>query len=117
MNQAEFEQQIAPFFWTEHSDNYSVCMSDVGNYQQEIFDTRADEGFEGGGYDWQSLAVVFLAEKMPELTDKVNFDSESSMFCAYSEDEQALKQFILAFKSACENKTFILDIFSRAELD
>ena len=28
----------------------------VGEYLQEIFDTREDEGFEGSGYDWRSLA-------------------------------------------------------------
>ena len=27
----------------------------------------ADEGFEGG-YDWNSLALVFLEEKMPEVS-------------------------------------------------
>lgn len=113
----DFEKNIAPFFWVEHDDSYSVCLSDVGNYQQEIFDSRADEGFEGGGYDWQSLAIVFLTEKMPQLEDVINFDSESSLFCAYSSDKEALQQFIIGFKNACEDKTLIMDLFSRAELD
>lgn len=117
MNQAEFESQITPFFWVEHTNSYSVNMSDIGHYKQEIFDSRADEGFEGGGYDWQSLAMVFLEEKMPQLEDKINFDSESSMFCVYSSDKEALQQFIIAFKKACENPPGIMDLFSRAELD
>lgn len=110
---------IKPFFWVDGKDGgASVCMSDVGDYQQAIFDSRADEGFEGSGYDWQSLARVFLEEKMPELAEIIQFDSESSMFCAYVDsDTAALKRFILAFKAACEDHELILDLFSRAELD
>ena len=38
-------------------------------------------------------------------------------FCAYSDDKDALADFILRFKEACEDKILILDLFSRAELD
>ena len=89
----------------------------VGEYKTEIFETRADEGFEGGGFDWESLARIFLEEKMPDLSEAIKFDSESSMFCAYSEDENSLKQFALGFKSACDDDSLIHDLFSRAELD
>jgi Immunity protein 51 len=111
-----FEAIIAPFFWTEHENSVSVCLY-VGEYKTEIFETREEEGFEGNGYDWASLAQVFLEEQKPELIDVVKFDPEGSMFCAYSSDTAALKTFILSFKEACENKTLILDLFSRAELD
>jgi len=111
-----FETIIAPFFWTEHENSVSVCLY-VGEYKTEIFETREEEGFEGNGYDWASLAQVFLEEQKPELIDVVKFDPEGSMFCAYSSDTAALKTFILSFKEACENKTLILDLFSRAELD
>ncbi|MCT4597235.1 MAG: immunity 51 family protein [Vallitalea sp.] len=107
---------IKPFFWVEHSNTASVCL-DVGMYLQDIFDTRANEGFEGGGYDWGSLAQVFLDECRPELKNTIKMDPEASMFVAYSEDKIALRDFIISFKSACEDKTFILDLFSRAELD
>lgn len=114
---SDFKQQISPFFWVETEHSFSVCLSDIGEYCQDIFDSRADEGFEGSGYDWQSLAIVFLQEHLPELEDDIQFDSEGSMFCAYSDNADALKTFIIAFKKACEDKDLILDIFSRAELD
>lgn len=113
----DFHTQIHPFKWVEHDNSASVIMSDVGDYKQFIFDSRADEGFEGSGYDWQSLAIVFLEEQVPHLQDDISFDSESGMFCAYSDNVDALKEFILAFKNACENDELILDLFSRAELD
>ncbi|MCD8454589.1 immunity 51 family protein [Tenacibaculum finnmarkense genomovar ulcerans] len=112
----EFESKIKPFFWVKHSDSYSVCLN-VGEFKDEIFETRSDEGFEGGGYDWCSLACVFLNEKTPALKELINFDPEGSMFCAYSKDKEALQKFIVAFKEASENEELIQDLFSRAELD
>jgi len=112
----QFEKEISPFFWVGQSSDASVCLN-AGEYLQEIFDTRADEGFIGNGYDWDSLAQVFLDEKCSDMQDSIKFDSEADMFCVYSDDEGALADFILRFKKACEDKAFISDLFSRAELD
>lgn len=111
-----FEEIIIPFFWVEHDNGASVYLN-VGEYLQDVFATREDEGFEGNGYDWESLARTYLDEKANELIDVIEFDSEAGMFCAYSDDEEALKKFITGFKCACEDKALILDLFSRAELD
>jgi len=61
-----FENKIMPFFWTEHEEMASVCLN-VGEYCKDVFEIRASEGFLGNGYDWESLATVFLEEKMPNL--------------------------------------------------
>ena len=111
-----FEETIKPFFWVEHEKSTSLCLSNL-NYKAEIFDSRADEGFIGNGYDWGSLALVFLEEMMPDLIDTVKFDPEADMFCAYSSDSEALKKFALSFKEACENTELISELFSRAKLD
>ena len=111
-----FKEDIAPFFWVDHEETASVCLN-VGTYLQEVFDSRADEGFEGSGYDWASLAQVFLDEKSPELKDRLDFDPEGSMFCAYAKDKAALAEFIQQFKQACEDRALILALFGRAELD
>jgi uncharacterized protein YjiK len=116
MDISDLKELIAPFFWVEHEKSVSVCLN-VGDYKTEIFETREDEGFEGNGYDWASLAQIFLEEQKPELINIVKFDPEGSMFCAYSSDSEALKSFIVSFKQACENVTLIQDLFSRAELD
>ncbi|KQB37435.1 immunity 51 family protein [Flavobacterium aquidurense] len=116
MDSNNFKESITPFFWVTHENSVSVCLN-VGDYKAEVFETREEEGFEGNGYDWASLAQVFLEEQKPEYINVVKFDPEGSMFCAYSSDAVALKKFIISFKEACENKTLILDLFSRAELD
>ncbi|MDD2268202.1 MAG: Imm51 family immunity protein [Eubacteriales bacterium] len=111
----EFFKKIEPFYWVEHEECFCVCL-EVGDYKAELFNTRSDEGFEGNGYDWESLAIAFLNEKMPEALDIVNFDPEAELFCAYSEDEQMLRKFALEFKSICEDDKELKDIFSKAEV-
>lgn len=63
MNFINDKQIIAPFFWVDRSSSSASFCLNVGEYKQEIFDTRSDEEFEGGGYDWESLAIVFVDEK------------------------------------------------------
>ena len=111
-----FKEVIKPFYWVEHSNSVSFCL-EVGEYKSELFQTREEEGFEGNGYDWASLAKVFIIEKEPRFKKVVKFDPEGSMFCAYSSELEILKEFIISFKKACENDKLILDLFSRAELD
>lgn len=112
----ELNERIIPFFWVDNISTASVCLN-VGEYKEVIFQSREDEGFEGNGYNWEALARVFIKEQVAELSEKIDFDSEGSMFCAYSQDKDALKEFILKFKDACENESLIMDLFSRAELD
>lgn len=116
MSTQDFEDAIAPFFWCEDETSASVCLS-VGEYKNEIFISRKDEGFEGNGYDWASLANVFLEENAKNLVGVIEFDPEGSMYCVFSSDKEALKRFSLLFKQACEDKPLIMDLFSRAELD
>lgn len=112
----DFTRQIAPFELVVYDTGNSLLL-DVGSYKSEVFAGRADEGFEGNGYDWNSLAQVFLNEKMPMLKDELEFDPEAGMFCAYSKNPEALGQFALAFHAACEDDGMMRDLFSRAELD
>ena len=46
----------------------------------------------------------FLDELEPKLIDIVQFDPEADMFCAYSDDKEALKTFIIAFKTPVKMK-------------
>ena len=109
----DFASQIAPFSWDEFEGTVSVTMYTSHKYKKELFKTRKEEGFDGSGYDWESLAQVFLQEKAPDLIDKIDFDSERLCFVAYSADKDAMKRFILMFKDICENDELITDIFSR----
>ncbi|OMF97005.1 Imm51 family immunity protein [Paenibacillus sp. FSL R7-0337] len=108
---------LKPFIIVEQDNGGKSVILNAGSYKTEVFAAREDEGFEGNGYDWASLAAVFLEEQMPELSGIVRFDPEAGMFCAYSSDGEALVKFATAFKRACEDDALIRDLFSRAELD
>ena len=115
-------EKISPFnllVYDEDPQNVrgSLIYYPDGEYRQEVFDTREEEGFEGNGYDWTSLALVFLEEKMPELNEAIEFDPEGSMFCAYSSKVDALSKFAQGFKEFCDDIEAMKDLFSRAELD
>ena len=111
-----FKETIKPFFWAEHDASASFCL-EVGSYRADLFATRADEGFEGSGYDWAALAAVFLAEQPATQQQAIRFDPEGSMFCAYSADKAALQRFALDFKAACDDEARVQALFARAELD
>ncbi|MDR0267711.1 Imm51 family immunity protein [Paenibacillus sp.] len=112
-----FKERIKPFRFIEHDSGNVSLILNVGDYKDKVFQMRADEGFEGKGYDWGSLAMVFLEEKMPQLADTVHFDPEADMFCVYSDNREAVQSFAIGFKDACEDDAVIRDLFSRAELD
>jgi hypothetical protein len=107
-----FENQIAPFSYMVDDDGQaSVNLYTSEKYKQKLFKTR--KGFSGSGYDWESLAQVFIRERTPTLEEWIDFDSERLAFVAYSSNPNALKQFVVSFKEACENEELITDIFSR----
>ncbi len=111
------EERLKPFMLVDHQGKSWSVILNAGIYKAELFALREDEGFEGNGYDWASLASVFLEEQMPELAGIVRFDPEADMFCAYSGNKEALEAFAAGFKTACDNDALIQDLFSRAELD
>ena len=112
----DFEKQIAPFSYMDYGDGHAtVNLYTSEKYKRELFKTR--KGFTGSGYDWESLAQVFVREKAPDLKERISFDSEHLAFVAYSSDPDALKQFIVSFKEACENDELIADLFSRTSAE
>lgn len=112
--ETDINDEIAPFFWVDQETGASVGL-ETGNYLQDVFASRADEGFTGSGYDWNSLARVFIQEEKSGLRGKLQFDSQEDLFSVYSKNTSALKEFIYAFREACEDHDKILNLFSRAK--
>lgn len=99
------EENIAPFFMVQHKESWSLLLS-MDEKAESLFsvdpeELDLDEDFEHGGYHWEALAKCFLQKGKVTLTEEVDFDSESSMFCMFSTSESALLQFAQAFKQAC----------------
>ena len=122
MSYEELNKQLEPFklmvFDEETEDVWATLVLWLNeDYKQNVFDTRQEDGFIGNGYDWNSLAAVFLEEKMPELVDALSFDSEAGLFSIGSEDVEVVKKFALGFKAMCDDDSEMTDLLSRAILD
>lgn len=122
MSYEEINKQLEPFklmvFDEGTEDVWATLVLWLNeDYKQNVFDTRLEEGFVGNGYDWNSLAIVFLEEKMPELMEVLSFDSEAGLFSIGSEDVELVKKFAIGFKALCDDESEMTDLFSRATLD
>ena len=122
MSYEELNKQLGPFklivFDEGTEDVWATLVLWLNeDYKQNVFDTRQEERFLGNGYDWNSLATVFLEEKMPELVDALSFDSEEGLFSIGSEDVEAVKKFAIRFKALCDDESEMMDLLSRATLD
>lgn len=122
MSYEELNKQLEPFklivFDEGTEDVWATLVLWLNeDYKQNVFDTRQEERFLGNGYDWNSLATVFLEEKMPELVDALSFDSEEGLFSIGSEDVEAVKKFAIRFKALCDDESEMMDLLSRATLD
>ena len=103
------ESQLAPFRWVDHGDSVSLC-HDVSQFRDEIFASAPDYDYftvKGGGHDWEFLAQLFIDEHMPELRKDIYFDSESGMFCAYSENAESLQYFALEFRKTFDDEKIV----------
>lgn len=105
----KINEKIEPFRFVDHGDLFSLYHH-VGVFRDEIFSSNPDHEYfkiKGGGHDWEFLANLFLDENLPEIQSYINFDSESSMFCAYSENAEALQQFALEFRAAFDDEKIV----------
>ncbi|MCR5806971.1 MAG: immunity 51 family protein [Oscillospiraceae bacterium] len=107
---------ISPFNAECIDGVFSLTLDIDGEYCADIFAQREDEDFEGNGYDWESIATVYLNEKAPALIPFAEFDSEAGMFCVYFEEEGPFREFVSGFIAAVNDREVLADLFSRAEI-
>jgi len=98
-------------------DFRSLIMSDTHMVsKQDIFHERADEGWEGNGYDWTSIAHVLVDEELTHRKGDLSFDPEAGMFSAQGSLE-ALQDLATEMQKIYNDDARIRDLLSRAELD
>ena len=107
----KFLKKIKPFEWNEDEGNISLLLN-TGGYRQNLFDSLSEKGYSGNGYEWESLAQMFIKENMPEVLDSIQFDSEAGLFCLHSNNNRAIKKFALAFSNFCENEKELLRLLN-----
>ena len=76
---------------------------DTSLYKKELFMKRMEEGIMGSGYDWEKVASILRQEAGADLAGEIYFDSESDLFCAYTDNSELLRKFVSKLKETCEN--------------
>jgi hypothetical protein len=78
---------IEPFVLVETSPGaFSLLLDDL----DELSGPFKAAGHAGNGYSWQAVAQQVVETSLSELEDRIDFDSEANMFCAYSSEREAL---------------------------
>lgn len=81
-----------------------------------LFEERKEEGWSGGGRDWNAIAQVIIAEQFPQLADRLVFDSDTSLF-SISGTKADLTVLGHALKIAFDDDHILRDILFRAVLE
>lgn len=82
------ETAFAPGRLVDHGDGrYSLVYSSFPDFDA-IFRRKH---LQGGGYTWRSMVVHLLEEHHPDALDSLEFDPEADMFCAISDNLDALR--------------------------
>ena len=97
----ENQEHILPFHMMKIESGMMSVSLDTSLYKKELFMKRMDEGIMGSGYDWEKVASILRQEA--DLDGEIYFDSESDLFCAYTDNRELLMKFVLKLKEACEN--------------
>jgi len=92
-----------------------ILHDDAMTARTHVFEERS-EGWLGNGYDWTSIARVVVEERLPEVRDDLDFNSEGGMFVAIGSVE-ALRKLGEEMKRVFDDEASIRDILGRAELD
>ncbi|GAB3660752.1 Imm51 family immunity protein [Glycomyces tarimensis] len=99
--------------FVEGETSDSVIYSPGGpadSHLAEVFDAH---GLEGNGYDWQAAVHAALVERTSVL-DRIEFDPEAGMFCAYGEDREALGAVATTLESLLARPALLVDALAVA---
>jgi hypothetical protein len=86
---SDADPAIAPFKLVETRPGSHSLLLTTFEPADEVFERYE---LEGGGYAWEAVARHVVEHDASDLDDRVGFDPEASMFCAYGEDREALYQ-------------------------
>ena len=105
------DRDITPFIMSAHENSFSLLLTEF-DAQGEVFKAA---GYESGGYGWHGVAESLIRLHAPQLADKVKFDPESSMFCAYGPDRAALEELGALLKRAMNEPELLKSALENAD--
>jgi hypothetical protein len=111
-------ETYAPFVLHEIDGESSLILEDAAfGAKEHIFAERADDGWSGNGYDWNSVIQVLVAEQLDSAAaEQLDYDPEGGTFAAYG-PRGPLEQLAVVAAATYHDDAKLRDALSRAELD
>ncbi|MEW6733097.1 MAG: Imm51 family immunity protein [Acidobacteriota bacterium] len=72
-------------------------------------------GMEGGGYSWHAVVDALVRMEVPELSKKLSYDPEASMFVAISSDANVLKEIARLIRNAIKDPQLLKMAITNAD--
>lgn len=111
-------ETYAPFVLREMDGEASLILADAAFAAKEhVFAERAEDGWSGNGYDWNSVIQVLVTEQLdPAAAEKLDYDPEAGTFAAYGPRPE-LERLAVVAAATYHDDAKLRDALSRAELD
>ena len=104
----------APFVLLD-TDDRSLYLSEEDMLEKAyIFTELEDEGWQGNGYDWESIARAVLEDQLYDLDEEIDFDCDAGLFSA-SGSRNALEQLGRAMQAVYHDEDLLREMLGRAE--
>ena len=103
---------FAPGRLIDYEDGiYGLVYSEFPDFG-DLFERK---GLQGGGDTWHGMVVHLLEEHAPDVLESLDFDPEANMFCARSDDLNALKAVALILRKL-EDRNVVADLVEHVDL-
>ena len=79
-----------------------------------VDETIEELGHEPNGYFWEGVAQFVIETTAPDLTGRLDFDSEGGTFCAYGADRSALEELGTRLAALANEAQRLRDLVVRA---
>ena len=107
------EDAFAPFRLYESSGRFHLVLNDGD--MEEAEETFHALNAEGHGHGWDWLAWSTTKTQMPEIFNKLMFDSEAGMFSVLSDDLDALLRLAAVLHAAFHDRTRLTELIRASQ--
>ena len=106
-----FEKRFDPFSIYEFDSGDISLSLDQRHYAYDWYDELYnDEPYYGDGHCYEDLFKDYLSDNYPNLSKKLNYDSENGMFCVYCEDMKTADEVALILSDLYKDEEKMIDL-------
>lgn len=111
-----FEKRFKPFNILEHDNgDVSVFLFEQDFCYDFFHEVKNDEPYYGNGYTYEDVFKDYLSDNYPNLSKKLEYDTEMGMFCVYCEDMKTADEVALILNDLYKDENKMIDLIKVAK--